>query len=352
MARIVLIPMATAWVVLWSLVTLLENVRYIHEPSIPAWQVVALAAPSVLVAVSWVAIWMGSPAYTRISLENPVRWFLKALAWTPVLIAAEIVLVYRARVALFALGEAVYHRIAWQGIITFETLRVTLFYILWLGLAFGGKTFVVWQQQRATLLEMQRTLAETQLARLKEQLRPHFLFNTLNTISALMRTDVDRADRLIARLADLLRAGLNVGARDLVPLSAELRFLGLYADIMSERFAGRVTVVWDVAEDALDTTLPALMLQPVLENAFRHGVEATTAAQTITVRARLETPGLCVSVHSTGAGLAPNAHDGVGLRNCRERLRIHYGAAATLKLEDSPAGGVTATVSVPRQEAA
>jgi hypothetical protein len=72
MARIVLIPMATAGVVLWSLMTLLENIRYIHDPSIPAWQVVALAAPSVLVAVSWGAIWMRSPAYTRISLENPV----------------------------------------------------------------------------------------------------------------------------------------------------------------------------------------------------------------------------------------------------------------------------------------
>jgi sensor histidine kinase YesM len=348
----VLIPMATAWVVLWSLVTLLENIRYIHDPSIPAWQPVALAAPSVLVALAWVSVWLWSSAFNRISLEHPARWFLTALAWTPVLIVAEMALVYGGRVAIFDLAGESYHRIAWRGIATFETLRVLLFYTLWLGLIFGAKTFVVWQEQRAKLLEVQRTLAETQLARLKEQLRPHFLFNTLNTISALMRTDVERADRLIARLADLLRAGLNVGAHDLVPLSTELRFLGLYADIMSERFAGRVTVVWDVADDALDTALPALMLQPVLENAFRHGVETTTVAQTITVRARLETPGLCVSVHNTGAELAPDARDGVGLRNCRERLRIHYGAAGTLTLEAGPAGGVMTTVSVPRQDAA
>jgi sensor histidine kinase YesM len=132
----------------------------------------------------------------------------------------------------------------------------------------------------------------------------------------------------------------------------ELRFLRLYADIMSERFAGRVTVVWDVAAEALDTPLPAMMLQPLLENAFRHGVETTTAPQTITVRAQMDAPDLCVSVHSTGAGLAPDARDGIGLRNCRERLRIHYGAAATLKLENSPLGGVVTTVSLPRRAAA
>ena len=345
-------PMAAAWVVLWTLMTVLENVAYIHDLRIPLWQPIALIAPTVAVAMLWVAGWVRSPALSRVSLEHPTRWFLAALAWTPALVAAEMALVYGARIGLFNLGGETYHHRAWGAISLFEMLRVLLFYALWLGIAFGAKTFAVWQEQRAKLLEIQRTLAETQLARLKEQLRPHFLFNTLNTISALMRTDVDRADRLITRLADLLRAGLKVGENDLVPLSAELRFLGLYTDIMSERFAGRVTVVWDVAEEALNAPLPAMMLQPMLENAFRHGVETTTAAQTITVCARMNAPDLCVSVHNTGAGLAPGARDGVGLRNCRERLRIHYGAAATLKLEDSPAGGVVATVSLPPLAAA
>ena len=351
MARTLLIPMAAAWTVLWALVAVLENLPYVHDPRIPLWQPVALVAASVFAALLWITLWLRSQAFARVSLDHPARWLLGALAWTPVLVPVEMVLVHGGRMALFALAGATYRHLLWSGLVMFETLRVLLFYALWLGLVFGAKTFVVWQEQRTTLLEIQRTLAESQLARLKEQLRPHFLFNTLNTISALMRTDVDRADRLIARLADLLRAGLKVGERDLVPLSEELRFLRLYADIMSERFAGRVTMVWDVAEDALGTALPAMMLQPVLENAFRHGVETTTAAQVITVRARLEAPGLQVSVHSTGAALAPDARDGVGLRNCRERLRIHYGAAAILKLEDSPAGGVVTTVSLPREAA-
>jgi hypothetical protein len=218
MARTLLMPMAASWAVLWTLMTVLENVSYLHDPRIPAWQPVALAAPSVAVALLWVVGWLRSSAFDRVSLEHPVRWFLGSLTWTPVLVAVEMMLVYGGRTALFDLGGETYRHIPWSGISMFETLRVLLFYALWLGIAFGAKTFVVWQEQRAKLLEIQRTLAESQLARLKEQLRPHFLFNTLNTISALMRTDVDRADRLITRLADLLRAGLKAGEDDLVPL--------------------------------------------------------------------------------------------------------------------------------------
>lgn len=347
MARIVLIPMAAAWVILWVLMTTLENVGYVHDPRIPAWQLPAVIAPGAIAAVLFVAAWLRSSAFARIALENPGRWFLRELAWTPVLLAAEMALVYGGRVALFALGGATFRHREWMSISLFEAARVLLFYALWLGLAFGAKTFVVWQQQHERLLEVQKTLAETQLARLKEQLQPHFLFNTLNTISALMRTDVERADRLIARLAELLRAGLAAGEHDLIPLSAEMRFLGLYAEIMRERFAGRVTLVWDVAEEAGAAQIPAMMLQPLVENAFRHSVEATTTAQVITVRARCDASGLTVSVHSTGPALAPAARDGIGLRNCRERLRIHYGAAARLTLADSPDGGVITTIALP-----
>ena len=114
-------------------------------------------------------------------------------------------------------------------------------------------------------------------------MQPHFLFNALNTISALMQVDVERADRLLTRLADLLRASLQAGARQMTSLREELKLLELYAQIMQERFADRVTLTWNVADDALDAAVPAMLLQPLLENAFKHGVERSREPVTIRI---------------------------------------------------------------------
>ncbi len=119
------------------------------------------------------------------------------------------------------------------------------------------------------MLALQRHLAETQLSQLRAQLQPHFLFNALNTISAAMQVDVARADALLAQLADLLRASLQAGTRQTTSLREEIELLRRYAQIMQERFAERVTVSWDVAPDAADAEVPAMLLQPLLENAFK-----------------------------------------------------------------------------------
>jgi LytS/YehU family sensor histidine kinase len=246
---------------------------------------------------------------------------------------------------VFAVAHLPFWHVPWLALILYEIIKTTLFIALWLAFALGVKTFAAWQEQSRRLLEIQRALAEAHLAQLKQQLRPHFLFNTLNTISALMQTDVERADRLIARLADLLRVSMNVSERDLVPLETELRVLELYADIMRERFGDRVAVTWDIATAARQSAVPALMLQPLLENAFRHGVEACAGSQTITVRAQVEGSALALSVHNDGK-LTDNAREGIGLTNCRRRLRTHYGERATLILVSDPSG-VTSRVSLP-----
>lgn len=345
MAKSLLSLIAVFWTILWVLVSLLEIMPFLHRADVPSWQPIAMIVPSVLVAVAWCWGWLTSRAYENISLEHPRRWFFRALGFAPLFALIELAVVQGAHAGVFALAHLPFWHVPWPALIPYEIVKATLFIALWLGFALGVKTFAAWQEQSRRLLEIQRALAEAHLAQLKQQLRPHFLFNTLNTISSVMQTDVERADRLIARLADLLRVSMNVSEQDLVPLQTELHVLELYADIMRERFGERVAVTWDIAEGARQSTVPALMLQPLLENAFRHGVEACAGAQTITICARVEEAGLALSIHNDGK-LADNAREGIGLTNCRHRLRAHYGERATLMLASDPSG-VTSRVLLP-----
>jgi hypothetical protein len=351
MTRLLLSLLAALWSLLWILVSLLEIAATLHDPALRGWPLAALLGPSAMVPVAWLGVWFGSGAFRRIPLDRPGRWFLRSLLPSPLIAGATILIVHGGRMGLFALGHGAYGHLPWPGLVLYEFGKVVLFQALWLGFAFGARSFVDWQAQSRILLESQRALAESQLIQLREQLRPHFLFNTLNTISSLMQTDVARADRLIVRLADLLRSNLALGDQALVPLDSELRFLDLYAGVMAERFSGRVTIDWEIEPAARSVIVPALLLQPLLENAFRHGVEAVAGPQTITIAARivLERARLDIAIRSSGGSLKPDACDGVGLQNCRRRLGVHYGDAASLALSAEGQGGVTAALSLPLQ---
>ena len=220
---------------------------------------------------------------------------------------------------------------------------------LWMGLIFGFDAFARSQEQHERLLALQKSLAEAQLAHLKAQLRPHFFFNALNTISALMHVDVPRADRLLSRLADLLRATLQWCDKEIKSLREEIRMLELYAQVMQERFADRVALSWKVDDAALSGTIPALLLQPLLENAFKHGVERSRDAVRIEIEGRREGDRLHIAIRNTGSTLAGGSPEGVGLRNCRERLAVLYGDAAKLQLTQLP-DGVEASVTLPWQD--
>ena len=203
------------------------------------------------------------------------------------------------------------------------------------------------REQSAKLGLVQKALVESQLAQLQAQLRPHFLFNTLNTVSSLMQIDIVRADRVLTRLGDLLRASLGAGSMSTVPLQQELNLLRLYGDIMQERFSGRVHVDWQIGEGASVIPLPAMMLQPLLENAFRYGVEQTTGVETIRVAATHGQGRLMVQIHNTGSTLRDGWREGIGLTNCRGRLRLLYGDTASIDISNHTEGGVVASVSLP-----
>ncbi len=341
-------PVALFW--LWGLFWLLMITTAVQDalrnPAISWWEPILWEGTSAVAATCWLLIASRTRERYAQYLDRPLLWFGHHLRWLPLVVPSFIVAVYAVRHGVYGLAGRSYQHPAWLWVFGYETLKLVLFAGLWLGIIFGFDSYAQWRVHRRRLLEVQKALTEAQLARLKGQLRPHFFFNALNTISALMHVDVARADRLVAGLGDLLHISLRSGEEEMTPLREELRSLELYAQIMQERFRDRVTLSWHVDPGILDAPVPALLLQPLLENAFRHGVERSTVPVHIDVTARLEENSVSVVVSNTGSSLAANYREGVGLRNCRERLSIIYGEAAALHVRDEGAS-VAARVSIP-----
>jgi LytS/YehU family sensor histidine kinase len=195
---------------------------------------------------------------------------------------------------------------------------------------------------RAALLETQ--LARASLQALRMQLNPHFLFNTLHAITTLIRKDPDKAESMIARLSDLLRTTLDhVGAPE-VMLRDELAFLERYLEIEKIRFGERLTIENDISSETLSAYVPNLILQPIVENAVRHGIASVSRGGRIVIRSSRKDERLVLNVTDNGAG-GPAQQEGVGLSNTRKRLQQLYGANADLHIDVR--NGWTVTVSIP-----
>jgi two-component system LytT family sensor kinase len=200
---------------------------------------------------------------------------------------------------------------------------------------------------RASRLEGQ--LAQAQLQVLRMQLHPHFLFNTLHTISALMHSDLRAADRILALLGDLLRDSLDkLGAQE-VTLKQELDFIDRYLEIERTRFRDRLTIDKPVDPEVLDALVPNLVLQPLVENAIRHGIARRAGAGRVTISACREGGDVVLAVSDDGPGIPEEgavAH-GVGLANTQARLEQLYGAAHRFELKNRPQGGLQVTLKFP-----
>jgi signal transduction histidine kinase len=197
--------------------------------------------------------------------------------------------------------------------------------------------------------ELERRLAEARLQALQMQLNPHFLFNTLHAISSLMRKNVDAADRMIARLSDLLRYALESTTAQEVPLRQELDFLRGYLEIEQTRFGARLAVTLDVAPETLEAQVPNLVLQPLVENAIRHGIAPLARPGRIELRARNDNGRLTLEVSDNGRGLAgqQTPAEGVGLSNTRARLEQLYGDRQRIEFQQPPGGGLCVRVTIP-----
>jgi LytS/YehU family sensor histidine kinase len=217
-------------------------------------------------------------------------------------------------------------------------------YAIWAGL-----TTLYYRQIRAA--ELEKTLAQAQLQNLRLQLNPHFLFNTLNTISAVMYEDVRIADRMIARLSDLLRSTLDQGDAQEVTLEREVEFLRLYVETMKARFEERLEFAVVTSADTWNAMVPPLVLQPLVENSIKHGADSLTSKVRIEVRAARENGSLRLEVRDHGPGITGTKtaaiRSGIGLSNTALRLERLYGGTHRLDVRNADGGGLVVTLQVP-----
>ena len=226
-----------------------------------------------------------------------------------------------------------------------------------------GIPLKIWNQVRIErkLEEQTRLLLEARLDALQRQINPHFLFNTLNSITSLVRTKPELAREMIVKLANILRILLK-DREAFVPFSEELAFTDDYLDIEVVRFGEKLRVVKEIAEDTLSVVVPSMLLQPLLENSIKHGLEPRIEGGTVTLRSRITPEGrLLIEVEDDGVGMERGreagspfrlAGNGIGMKNVRERMSVLYGDAAEVSVESRPGRGTKVALTMPIVEGA
>jgi two-component sensor histidine kinase len=209
------------------------------------------------------------------------------------------------------------------------------------------------ERERRTL-ELEARLMQANLQTLKTQLQPHFLFNTLNAIASLVRRKPDVAEDMIGSLSDFLRMSLDTAHQHEVPLRREIEFLDLYLEIQQTRFGERLRIQKEIDPAALDVAVPTLILQPLVENSIRHGIEPRETGGTILVRSLHRESSLRLEIRDDGEGLKAGQlaalRDGVGLSNTKARLQELYGDGHRFQITPNAEGGLTVAVELPWRE--
>jgi two-component system, LytTR family, sensor kinase len=211
-----------------------------------------------------------------------------------------------------------------------------------------------YREKEAAAAQMEVQLANAQLSALRMQLNPHFLFNTMNGISSLMRTDVDAADTMLEQLGSLLRITLERGDAQLIPLRDEMEFIEMYLAMQGRRFGGSVEQTVIVDAELHDALVPAMILQPIVENAYAHGLSKLDGGGFLAITAQREKNHVRLSVRNSGIGLQAEPKlkivgRGVGLANIKSRLHLHYGADHTFVIRETVPDTVQVTVTLPLQ---
>lgn len=340
-------PFAVAWAVFWLLMVTVAVQNELMRGATRWWPPLLWEGSSCLVTSAMLAAGWRTLRRQDRHLHRPLQWFARLLLPLPLLAPAFVGAVFAIRHGIYALVGETYHHAPWGPLLLQESLRFAIFYGLFVAVLFGLRSHA---QLAAERLRAEQALAlqqRAQLLQLTQQIEPHFLFNALNAIAATVHEDAARADALLTRLAALLRAATDLARRPLATLDEELALLEAYAAIMQERFGPRVQLHWDVDPAARAARLPTLALQPLLENAFRHGVEQVSGPVALRVQAQRQGDRLRLVVADDAGTLAPGAAEGVGLGNLRQRLAAAYGGRASLALQARPGGGVQATLELP-----
>ena len=316
---------------------------------------------ALIVQMTWSYLWaLATPlvlwATGRLSLERN-NWIRNSLLHLPISIVLSVVLTAIGRVVIWL-------QWGWMRGMPLSLESVTRFVIanfsegigIYLLIALTAYAFSYYRRYREgqlMTLQLEAQLSQAQLHALKMQLHPHFLFNTLHSISALLNKDTEAARQMITRLGDFLRLTLENSGTQEVTLQQEMEFLKCYLDIERIRFQDRLLTRMDVAPQALDAKVPNLILQPIVENAIRHAIASRSTPGMIEIQAKPHNATLRIQVRDNGPGLQAHRttenlfRKGLGLTNTETRLERLYGAAHVFNLSNDPNGGLIVTMEIP-----
>ena len=206
--------------------------------------------------------------------------------------------------------------------------------------------FVHASQQAAAAAQARSDATAAQLGALQARMNPHFLFNALNTVASLVRSDPRTAERVVENLADVLRRTLDQSAMSTTTVAAEVDYLRAFLALERERWGDRLRIAWNIADDARGAAMPPLILQPIVENALRHGIGSRIDGGSITIAVRRDDSRLVADVTDDGEGFVPGWREGTGLGNVRQRLETLFGPDARLQI-DRLERGARVTVEIP-----
>lgn len=337
------------WVLFWAMMLAVEIQDYQRNSGKYYWQPVLWELSSAFV-ISALLYALRPVLDDQVLMRTPRRWFARVLLWHPLVCVVFVIAVFTIRHLVYAAMGHQYQHESWDKVFLYETIKLSLFLSLFYVIFFGIQSYLLLVDEREKATQALAQLQKAQLQQLTQQMQPHFLFNALNTISSLMYSDLKAADTAISRLAELLRASLDLNQADTSALQKEVDMLEAYAQLMSLRFVDRVVIRWQLAPSSLSCSVPVLALQTLLENTFKHTVEKNSRLTTIDIQSRLDEEMLELIVQDD-VGVLASETGGVGLSNLRQRLSSIYGERAQLSIRERAEGGVRTCIVIPLRTA-
>jgi signal transduction histidine kinase len=320
-----------------------------------------LFTDSLYIQMTWAYLWaLATPlvlwAAARLPIERS-NWIRSTLLHIPISIVLSVVATALGRVLIWLnFGYRMGKPLTFESITTFVVSNFSEgigIYMLIALSSYAYSYYTRFREGQLRTLQLEAQLSQAQLQALKMQLHPHFLFNTLHSISALLNKDVAAARKMITQLGDFLRLTLeNSGAQE-VTLKQEMEFLTCYLEIERIRFQNRLVTRMDLGEQTLHAKVPNLILQPIVENAIRHGIAPRSSPGLIEIEAKQLNGTLRIQVRDNGPGLPEHRTSqnqfkkGLGLANTETRLKRLYGADHLFDLSNDPAGGLIVTLEIP-----
>ena len=318
-------------------------------------------ADSAYLQFTWSYLWaLATPLVLWVASRLPIErnnWLRSALLHVPISIVLGVVVTAIGHVLNWLYWDySVGKPFSWERMARFVVGNFSEAIGIYMLIALTSYAFSYYRRFRegqVRTLQLEAQLSQAQLQALKMQLHPHFLFNTLHSISALLNKDPESARKMITRLGDFLRMTLENSGSQEVTLQQEMEFLTCYLEIERIRFQDRLRTNIDVAQQTLDAKVPNLLLQPIVENAIRHGIAPRSTPGLIEIEAKQRNGTLRIQVRDNGPGLPAHRTSenllkrGLGLANTETRLERLYGSDHRFDLSDNPDGGLVVTMEIP-----